>query len=149
MDEENRIGTIPSGFGKRLREERERLNFTQVELSKLAGLGRLTQIAYENETASPRTTYLSAVATVGVDILYLLLGIRQHDLVATTDDEIVAKAFDMVEAYAATQANGHLSAESRQLLFQISRKSLTLVKLGILPQTFNPLTIHPSTVITR
>lgn len=148
MDQENRFGKITSGLGQRLKEERERLKFTQVALAKVAGLGRLTQIAYEDETAYPRTTYLSAVATAGVDILYLLFGIRQHDLVPTTDDEIIAKAFDMVESYVATQENGHMSAESRRLLFQVSRKSLTLVKLGLLPLGFNPFDMTLTSLVT-
>lgn len=62
--------------GERLKEERTRLGLSQTALGAVAGVGKATQINYEKDSGSPTANYLIAVATVGVDMMYVLSGVR-------------------------------------------------------------------------
>lgn len=62
--------------GERLKEERSRLGLSQTELGAVGGVGKTTQINYEKDSGSPTANYLIAVATVGVDMMYVLSGVR-------------------------------------------------------------------------
>ena len=61
-------------IGSRLREERERLNLSQVAFAKLGDVTRNTQSLYEMNERTPDAAYLSAISLGGADILYILLG---------------------------------------------------------------------------
>ncbi len=63
-------------IGLRLREERERLGFTQVEFAELTGTTKKSQIDYEKDTTQPRAGYLASIAAVGADIGYIVTGVR-------------------------------------------------------------------------
>ncbi|GIX37999.1 MAG: transcriptional regulator [Silanimonas sp.] len=63
--------------GRRLKEERERLGLTQIDLAALCGVGRLAQGNYESGARHPDAVYLSRAATAGVDVLYVLTGRRE------------------------------------------------------------------------
>ncbi|MBM1191701.1 helix-turn-helix transcriptional regulator [Pseudomonas weihenstephanensis] len=62
--------------GERLREERMLLGLKQDEFAQLGGVNRNTQGSYEKGERNPDTAYLSAVAAAGVDVLYVLTGVR-------------------------------------------------------------------------
>ena len=62
--------------GARLREERKTLNLTQHEFAALGGVESNAQAHYESRSRQPRASYLIGVATKGVDVLYVLLGVR-------------------------------------------------------------------------
>ncbi|MDD7545201.1 helix-turn-helix domain-containing protein [Actinobacillus porcinus] len=59
---------------ERLKNERERLKLTQEQLGAVGGVTKLSQFNYENGKRTPDANYLSEVAKVGVDILYVILG---------------------------------------------------------------------------
>lgn len=63
-----------SGFGPRLREERERLGLTQRVFGDVGGVEPNAQGKYESGERTPRMDYLAAVAARGVDALYVLTG---------------------------------------------------------------------------
>jgi len=71
-------------IGKRLKEEREALSKTQSEFAEIAaaagvaGTTRQSQARYEKGQQSPSVAYLSALAPVGVDIAYVLTGVRSR-----------------------------------------------------------------------
>ncbi|WP_296252133.1 helix-turn-helix domain-containing protein [Pseudomonas sp. UBA4194] len=65
-----------TGIGPRLREERERLTLTQKEFGLVGGVEPNAQGKYESGERSPRADYLAAISTIGVDILYVVLGRR-------------------------------------------------------------------------
>ena len=65
-----------TGIGPRLREERERLELTQKEFGVVGGVEPNAQGKYESGERSPRADYLAAVSTLGVDVLYVVLGNR-------------------------------------------------------------------------
>lgn len=63
-------------FGDRLKSERERLGMTQPVFAKFGGVLKGAQINYEKGERMPDVSYLVAVAAVGVDVSYLLTGLR-------------------------------------------------------------------------
>ena len=64
-------------FGARLSEERKRIGMNQKDFGAVAGVTKTSQLNYENEQRSPNVDYLQAIATLGVDIQYILTGIRE------------------------------------------------------------------------
>ena len=61
-------------LGSRIRERRETVGLTQVELSTRAGIGRVTLTRIEKGAHSPRTETLTAIArALGVEVQDLVL----------------------------------------------------------------------------
>ncbi|MEX3614733.1 MAG: helix-turn-helix transcriptional regulator [Burkholderia gladioli] len=67
-------------IGYRLREERARLGLSQSSFAEVGGVKVRTQINYEQDDRSPDATYLAAIASAGVDVLYVITGNRTVDL---------------------------------------------------------------------
>jgi len=67
-------------LGARLKEERERLGLTQPAFAELAGAKKRTLIDWEGGVSSPTAVQLAALATHGVDVLYILTGQRNPNL---------------------------------------------------------------------
>ncbi|MBF8740744.1 MULTISPECIES: helix-turn-helix domain-containing protein [Pseudomonas] len=65
-----------NGFGPRLREERERLGLTQRVFGDIGGVEPNAQGKYESGERTPRVDYLAALASRGVDALYVLSGVH-------------------------------------------------------------------------
>jgi len=65
-------------IGKRLREERNRLGYTQEEFAEIAKIVKNTQLKYENDSRHPDTLYLAAISEVGADVSYIVTGIRSE-----------------------------------------------------------------------
>jgi len=132
--------TIPKDFGERLKAERKRLNLSQTELAQIGGVGRLAQSQYESEQSAPTTRYLSAISGAGVNLTYLVVGIRPEKLSLTPEqqDKVERKAFEWVEIYAEAQSDGKLSADSRRFMYQIFRSVLAQVELGEIPADLAP-----------
>lgn len=63
-------------FSERLKAERSRLQLSQAAMAEVGGVGLNSQSNYENGHRSPDAAYLSRVAAIGVDIAYLLTGVR-------------------------------------------------------------------------
>lgn len=63
-------------IGERLKEERERLDLTQPVFSEVAGAKKRTLIDWEKNISSPTAVQLSALCSIGVDVLYVLTGQR-------------------------------------------------------------------------
>ncbi|SDG22055.1 Helix-turn-helix [Onishia taeanensis] len=63
-------------IAERLREERLRLELSQTELAAAGGVGKTTQINYEKGARNPDSAYLSALAGIGLDVQYVLTGLR-------------------------------------------------------------------------
>lgn len=65
-----------STVGDRLREERDRVGLNQVDFGALGGVGKGAQFNYEKNERSPDADYLRAIAAHGVDVMYVLTGVR-------------------------------------------------------------------------
>jgi len=62
----------------RLREEREKLRMTQADMAEAGGVKPQAVSLYEAGKRSPDAKYLERVATVGVDVGYVLTGQRSQ-----------------------------------------------------------------------
>lgn len=60
----------------RFKSERERLALTQPRVADLTGVGKTTVINWEKGLSSPTAVQLSALAEVGLDVLYVITGQR-------------------------------------------------------------------------
>lgn len=65
-----------STLGARLKEERERVGMTQVALASLTGASKSSQIGWESGRAVPNAEYLATALTLGMDVVYVLTGMR-------------------------------------------------------------------------
>ncbi|KAF1719790.1 helix-turn-helix domain-containing protein [Pseudoxanthomonas wuyuanensis] len=68
-------------FGRRLKEERERLGYTQEALATVCNVSKRAQLKYESGEQCPGGGYLAGASLAGIDIVYVLTGRRtgQHD----------------------------------------------------------------------
>lgn len=85
-------------IGTRLREERKRLGMDQPTFGGIGGVKALAQHTYESGKRSPDAAYLERVAAAGVDVLYVLTGVRalsERDLEADLDR--YGKAWETLE----------------------------------------------------
>lgn len=69
---------------QRLREERERLGFSQKAFGEQGGVSKNTQLAYENGASSIPLDYLVKLASVGLDVGYVATGQRVTSPAADT-----------------------------------------------------------------
>lgn len=76
-----------SSIGDRIKEERNRLVITQADFAKLGGVVRRAQQNYENGSRTPDGAYFAKVAEVGIDVLYVITGIRASASASLTPDE--------------------------------------------------------------
>lgn len=67
-------------LGERLREERQRLGFTQEGLAEKVGVSRLTQGKYEKNERKPDADYFERIDATGLDALYIITGHRARPL---------------------------------------------------------------------
>lgn len=79
-------------LGGRLREERTRIGLTQAELGAIGGVSLNSQSDYENpdKTRQPNAAYLHAVARAGIDVGYVITGVRSQALPAA-ESRLVTK----------------------------------------------------------
>lgn len=67
-------------IGERLKDERKRLGLTQPGLAEAAGAAKRTVIDWEKGVSSPTAVQLEAMATVGMDVLYVVTGLSTRDV---------------------------------------------------------------------
>ncbi|CDH19947.1 helix-turn-helix transcriptional regulator [Xenorhabdus bovienii] len=93
-------------IGSRLREERMRLNLTQVELADIGGIHKNTQGNYENDQKSPDAKYLERIAALGIDILYIITGTR------SAQPDISMEERKLVENYRSMNEESRLNIQA-------------------------------------
>lgn len=84
-------------IGQRLREERERLGYTQPAFAELAGTTKKSQIDYEKDLTQPKAGYLASIADAGADINYIVTGISERSPKSNPVDYI--DSFTVVPVY--------------------------------------------------
>ncbi|MEX8193598.1 helix-turn-helix domain-containing protein [Comamonas guangdongensis] len=65
-------------INERLKIERERLGLTQPVFAEIAGASKRTLIDWEKGVSSPTAVQLSALASAGVDVLFVVTGQRSQ-----------------------------------------------------------------------
>ncbi len=61
-------------YGARIRSERRRLKLTQQRFADAVGVSQGSQVGYESGAHLPNVQYLARAATLGVDLVYVVLG---------------------------------------------------------------------------
>ncbi|HID7955846.1 TPA: helix-turn-helix domain-containing protein [Pseudomonas aeruginosa] len=82
---------MPMNIGMRLKEERERLGFTQPAFGAIGGVQKLAQLKYEKGERSPSAEYLAAIAKVGADVQYIVTGARSLGTLTADEDQLLEK----------------------------------------------------------
>lgn len=124
------------GIGPRLREERERLGMTQRVFGDIGGVEPNAQGKYESGERSPRVDYLAALATRGVDALYVLSGIRTP---ASLEGLNTAES-GLLDAFR------QLSGDDQTALWHLLRR---LTKSDESRPTVRPLTVERQALLTE
>ncbi|RKU01957.1 transcriptional regulator [Burkholderia sp. Nafp2/4-1b] len=102
-----------STIGSRLREERLRIGLSQEEFAAVGGVLRRAQSNYESDERSPDARYLTAVAELGVDVLYVLRGIKAgHGGEAPTATSFDADERELIEDYRQLNPAGKASLQA-------------------------------------
>ena len=86
----NWICTHMESIGERLREERERLGFTQAAFGAVGGVQKQAQLKYEKGERSPDASYLQAIAKVGADVQFIVLGARSSGSLSDNETQLVS-----------------------------------------------------------
>ncbi|MEO6920135.1 MAG: helix-turn-helix transcriptional regulator [Collimonas sp.] len=73
-------------IGSRLRAERERLGYNQIEFAAIGGASNRTQVDWERGKQVPNAEFLALVAVAGVDVQYILTG-KRSSIAMTLDEE--------------------------------------------------------------
>ncbi|MCC4600168.1 helix-turn-helix domain-containing protein [Xanthomonas melonis] len=87
--------------GKRLKDERKRLDLTQDELATQLGVTRYAQMNFEKDINLPGGAYLLAALDRGVDVMYVLSG---HHAQMDPEDARVLSALRTASASARSVA---------------------------------------------
>lgn len=99
---------------QRIRIERERLGLTQAAFAEMAGVGRATQIFYENNDRNPDTAYFEKLSEHGIDITYLLSGHRTQSTYNDAD-WLHFKSEVLWEVFSASLAIGHPTENTQSM----------------------------------
>lgn len=75
--------------GERLREERLRLGLSQAALGEIGGVRKQAQLNYEKGERNPDISYLSEIAKFGVDIQYIVTGVRSAEALNADEKELI------------------------------------------------------------
>lgn len=77
-------------FADRLREERNRLGFIQMDAAKAAGVGFTSYQGYERGDRVPNADALNGLHLAGFDVLYLVTGVRNGSTLSNEDSSLLA-----------------------------------------------------------
>ena len=85
----NAYGENLVSIGQRLREERERLGFSQPAFAAIAETTKKSQIDYEKDLTQPRAGYFEVLSKVGLDVLYVITGTRSAATLTSHEQELL------------------------------------------------------------
>lgn len=74
------FGVHSVSIAERLKQERLKTGYNQTRFGAIGGVTKKTQMLYESGERMPDAVYLRAVAGVGVDVQYVLLGVPSQNL---------------------------------------------------------------------
>lgn len=100
--------------GKRLRQERERLKYTQDDFAAAGGVKRVSQYFYETGSRSPSLDYLLNLESIGVDLAFVIFGAPSANRPPPT---VFSKSSVVGLMETGTQLGGHLPPMKRRKLY--------------------------------
>ncbi|MBI1626941.1 helix-turn-helix domain-containing protein [Comamonas suwonensis] len=129
-----------TGLGERLKEERERLGFSQPAFAALAEASKSSQASWEKETAYPNAKALEIWARVGVDVGYLVTGKPSSGVESLTQDERdLLKLFRAAPLAVKAAAIGALQGGSTDPKAQVMKNTGSgSVQIGHIGGDYNP-----------
>lgn len=98
-------------IGARLKEERERLDMSQTQFAAVGEASKRAQITYEKGESTPDAVYLNALSKVGVDVQYVVTGVRSSAALTGDEAELLAR-FRTASIEVKAAAIGALAAAS-------------------------------------
>ncbi|WP_339615222.1 helix-turn-helix transcriptional regulator [uncultured Gilvimarinus sp.] len=98
-------------MGERLKEERERLGWSQQKLADTCGVTMRSQRNYEKSERHPDANYIAALAAVGLNVMYILTGKLSYDLAPTTEPLSVRERH-LLDNYRGSNEEGRRAVES-------------------------------------
>lgn len=113
-------------IGQRLKEERERIGMSQTEFASVASASKHAQINWEKGETTPNANALAAWAAIGLDVLYVVTGLRaggheqpvEADMTRTA--ALSAEHQELITHYDGSSPNDQ--AAIRQLARSVSRQ---------------------------
>ncbi|QRX82287.1 helix-turn-helix domain-containing protein [Glaciimonas sp. PAMC28666] len=78
-------------IGARLKEERERLGYNQIEFAAIGGASNRSQIDWEKGKQVPNAEFLALIADKGADVQYVLTGKSSTTALAEDENELLVK----------------------------------------------------------
>lgn len=95
-------------MGARLKQERCAQRMTQSDVAEVGGVRKQAVIQYEHDRRVPKADFLAAVAAVGMDVHYIITGVRGavsarimpkgiKSLLEPSDGHTVARMNDLLE----------------------------------------------------
>ena len=76
-------------IGARLKEERERLGYNQIEFAAIGGASNRSQIDWEKGKQVPNAEFLALIADKGADVQYVLTGKSSTTALAEDENELL------------------------------------------------------------
>lgn len=70
-------------IGERLKEDRMRIGVSQVDFAEECGSSRNALLQWERGETTPNASVLAAMASLGIDVLYVVTGQRSADAEGT------------------------------------------------------------------
>lgn len=121
-------------FGLRIKEERQRLDFSQELLAEKLGLSRRTMVGWEKDDSSPTAVQLFALHELGFDVNYIITGQKVNR------DETIIDEFAKIPVYDVEASAGHGSFfNNENILYHMAyrkewlkNRGLTTSKLGVI-----------------
>lgn len=86
-------------IGARLKEERQRLGWTQPAMADAGGVSKNSQIAYEQDGTEMKVSYLTGIAENGVDVMYVLSGKRVAAVGLSETENILVSQYRDFDVY--------------------------------------------------
>lgn len=124
-------------IGQRLREERERLGFTQPAFAEIANTTKKSQIDYEKDITQPKAGYLADIAQAGADINYIVTG-QKTSRDEPTDDEFAKIPVYDVEASAGAGAYN----QAENILYYMAYRKEWLRNRGLFAKNLGVIIVN-------
>lgn len=89
-------------FGDRLREERIRIDVQQLDLAEACAVSRRTLSSWENGEAASNAPALAVMASMGIDVLYVITGARSGE----SESTLAPAERDLLQAWRGSNEKG-------------------------------------------
>ncbi|EKE9748211.1 helix-turn-helix transcriptional regulator [Escherichia coli] len=101
-------------LGSRLKEERNRLGFSQSEFAELVGASYKSQLRWEKDESAPGADALAIWATLGLDVLYVVTG-QRGDVMTNVVPKMSPEKQKLMDAF------DEMTPEQRRSFLEVGR----------------------------